>query len=99
MCADLLGWLLPSGAVVKYDNIKPLTPEQRAHLHEVTGRMYDEIKAGSPKLDIPIRSRGEAAFDLAYEALEAICAMAHEKEVVFYARRQLERIDVLRGSK
>lgn len=74
-----------------------MTPAQKAHLHEVTSRMYEEVKAGSPALNVPPRTRQEVALQMAYESLEAIVAMAHERVVVDYARQQLERIDVLRG--
>jgi hypothetical protein len=71
-----------------------MTPEEKTHLLEIVSRMPKEYT--SPALDIPPRTREQAAFDLAYEALEAVVALSHEKTVVQYARRQLERIDELR---
>jgi hypothetical protein len=62
------------------------------HLRVMTERLHPMAS----HLDVPIRSKTEALIDLLYESLEAVCAMAHEKEIVYYTRQQLERADELR---
>ena len=50
----------------------------------------------SPEPGASLRTREEVAFQMACESLEAVVAMSHEREVVFYIRQQLARIDALR---
>lgn len=57
----------------------------------------EQVRAGSPALNEPLRSKLEAERDMLYESLEAIVAMSLEKTVQQYALRQLERADDLRG--